>query len=1305
MRLQTLLAVMLIALAIPAIGQTPKITFPNGGQTFRPGSTQDVTWDTTGVPFSTRWKFQFGTSAVGPWSDLPGTTNVKDSGSTRGRTQWRVPATATTTGYLRMSLVSDDNNFDISDAPFTITQPQVIQVDSTLRGEINGTVTLKRTKVYGLDGYVYVNGTLIVEPGTIVVGDTVGQNSVICVNRGGKLIADGTKESPIIFTSRAAPGQRASGDWGGIVLCGRGRTNHPGGQAAIEGGIADATPGGKGWFGGTDDADNSGILRYVRIEFAGIAVLPNNELNSLTMGGVGSGTTLDYIQVSYGNDDGFEWFGGSVNAKHLVAFGTLDDDLDCDNGWNGKVQFVIVKRHRTRADQSTSQAFEIDNDASGSYNTPRTDPIFSNVTVIGPMQDTSWTAGNGPTNYNSRYGAAAQLRRASTASIFNSVFMGFPRGIEIAQTPTMVAANGDSMAVRGCNWYGWKTSWMNLAGGTPPAGFDATWISKPAYANVGDASDPNKAGLTNPWPENADFNPMPLATAPYLTTARWDLGGPLYPVTDPFFTQVTYRGALSAAVNERWDLGWTEYDPVNAEYRASVEVTLLTPGAAAGEKYVRNTNINVTWNPVAGQNFKIEYGPSVTGPWTTGAASVDASTGTASWKLPDMVMPSVFVRLSSVADPSSFDVSNFPFEIIDVPAPAVRLVTPNGGETYRAGATVAVRWDTANTLSQRWRIDFGKSTTGPWKTLVASVKDSAGTRGNTNVVFRFEDQTTTGYLRLVLLADTTKTDLNDAPFTVQAPAPVACDSVIRGEISSSITLSSSKIYCLDGYVYVNDGATVTIQPGTKILGDTVGQNSVLCINRGAKLMAEGTRQNPIVFTSSAPAGQRARGDWGGIVICGKARTNHPGGQAAIEGGIADASPGKGWFGGTDDNDNSGSLKYVRIEFAGIAVLPNNELNGLTMGGVGKGTTLDYIQVSYGNDDAFEWFGGSVNAKHLVAVGTLDDDFDCDNGFSGYVQFGVAQRFRQVADQSTSQAWEIDNDAQGSYNTPRTSVTFSNMTAIGPVQDTSWTVGNGANQFNSRFGAGAQIRRAALASICNSIIMGWPRGLEIAQTPTMVAANGDSLEVRNSRFYGIKGTVMNTAGGTPPAGFDGTWIEKPAYGNMIDKSSPNVAMLENPFAVNATFNPMPKSGSPVLTGAKFESKTGDTWFERVDFVGAFGLERWDAGWTEYDPVNAIYTTVSVQEEGGIVMNGITGRSFPNPSNDVTTIRYELSSDDVITVKVLDVTGAVESVYFQGVPQHASVYEFNLVTSDMPSGVYYVNVTGNKGSLTIPVTVVH
>jgi hypothetical protein len=362
-------------------------------------------------------------------------------------------------------------------------------------------------------------------------------------------------------------------------------------------------------------------------------------------------------------------------------------------------------------------------------------------------------------------------------------------------------------------------------------------------------------------------------------------------------------------------------------------------------------------------------------------------------------------------------------------------------------------------------------------------------------------------------------------------------------------------------------------------------------------------------------------------------------------------------------------------------------------------------VSYGNDDGFEWFGGTVNSKYLISTGILDDDFDTDNGFSGKVQFGLVQRFRTTADVSTSQAFESDNDAQASYNQPFTSATFSNVTAIGPIQDTSWTPGSGANQFSTRFGAAAQIRRNSRQSIHNSVFIGWPRGFEFAQVPTMIAAAGDSIEIRNNSWYGVKGAVLTLAGGTAPAGIDANWLAKPAYGNVVDKSSPAGAMIENAFATNADFNPAIKAGSPLQSSASFSGKSDDAYFEKVTHRGAFGLQRWDLPWAEYDPVNREYRAkdpVSVREDDH-TRAGMNGSVYPNPTMDAATVRYELAQADVVTIRLADATGSVAASFVTSDAQQAGVYEFRLITADLASGLYFLTISGGRGTMTLPVTV--
>ena len=199
-------------------------------------------------------------------------------------------------------------------------------------------------------------------------------------------------------------------------------------------------------------------------------------------------------------------------------------------------------------------------------------------------------------------------------------------------------------------------------------------------------------------------------------------------------------------------------------------------------------------------------------------------------------------------------------------------------------------------------------------------------------------------------------------------------------------------YLLKGWVYVGAGSTLTIEPGTVIKGDKDTQ-AALIIEPGGKLIAEGKQDDPIVFTSEMPKGQRKPGDWGGLIICGKAKNNQGVLNQQIEGGPRTK------HGGDDDSDNSGIIRYVRVEFAGYPFMKDKEINGITFGSVGSGTTIDHLQVSYSNDDSYEWFGGSVNCKYLVAYNGWDDEFDTDNGFSGKVQYGLSIRDPRIADLS------------------------------------------------------------------------------------------------------------------------------------------------------------------------------------------------------------------------------------------------------------------------------------------------------------------
>lgn len=447
--------------------------------------------------------------------------------------------------------------------------------------------------------------------------------------------------------------------------------------------------------------------------------------------------------------------------------------------------------------------------------------------------------------------------------------------------------------------------------------------------------------------------------------------------------------------------------------------------------------------------------------------------------------------------------------------------------------------------------------------------------------------------------------------------PAAANVVeVSGEISANTTWSASKIYLLKGFVFVSNGATLTIEPGTIIKGDKASK-ATLVITRGAKINATGTVDKPIVFTSALAAGARSQGDWGGVILLGKAPVNQ-GTDVKIEGGLVQPT-GKDekayiFYGGTDAADNSGTMKYVRIEYAGIAFTVDNEINGLTMGGVGNGTTLDYIQVYRSGDDAFEWFGGTVNAKHLLAIGTWDDDFDTDFGYSGNVQFALAQRAATVADQSGSNGFESDNDGNGSNLTPKTSPVFSNVTILGPIR-----AAGGA--FNANYQNGAQIRRNSSLSLLNSVISGFPVGLYIDDTKVATAGatstnyTAGSLVLANNLIYGTKTTELSVSTTSVAAILDAAIRGN----NTFAQASFAGTLFTAPYLYTSDFGTTATStlgtanftlaaGSAAATGAAFtDAKVSGAFFDKVAYKGAFGTDNWAAGWTQVDPQTLAYTT--------------------------------------------------------------------------------------------------
>lgn len=415
---------------------------------------------------------------------------------------------------------------------------------------------------------------------------------------------------------------------------------------------------------------------------------------------------------------------------------------------------------------------------------------------------------------------------------------------------------------------------------------------------------------------------------------------------------------------------------------------------------------------------------------------------------------------------------------------------------------------------------------------------------------------------------------------------------VTGNVTTNTTWTRDNVYVLVGFIYVKNNATLTIQAGTTIRGD-FDTKGTLIVTRGAKIIANGTAAKPIVFTSNQAPGDRDYGDWGGVIVLGKAPINQTGGTAAIEGGV-DNAEGDGQYGGTDANDNSGVLRYVRIEYAGIAFQPNNEINGLTMGGVGNGTTVDHIQVSYANDDAIECFGGTVNLKNIYLNKNLDDDLDTDNGYQGKVQFVLITRDPNIADApGASNGFESDNDANGTTASPQTRPLYSNITVIGPLAESTTSIA-------AAYKRGAHLRRNTATSIYNSVFMGYPFGLLIDGSLTEGNCASDLLQVRNTFIAGCTTPLAVNTGST----FDiNTWFNNPSNSNTILTANADVNLTD---AYGATPNAIPLSNSPLLNAASFTNPLlNDPFFTPVTYAGAFGTENWAGCWSQVDPSNNAY----------------------------------------------------------------------------------------------------
>jgi hypothetical protein len=398
--------------------------------------------------------------------------------------------------------------------------------------------------------------------------------------------------------------------------------------------------------------------------------------------------------------------------------------------------------------------------------------------------------------------------------------------------------------------------------------------------------------------------------------------------------------------------------------------------------------------------------------------------------------------------------------------------------------------------------------------------------------------------------------------------------VLSGTYTEDMTLTADKQWLLRGGVFIGDEESetvLTIEPGTWVYGET-STTGMLVIRRGSKIIAEGTRDAPIVFTSSKAEGSRARGDWGGVIINGRATVNSCGDpEQSCE---AFGEGGTGYYGGDDDDDDSGVLRYVRIEFAGKILSPDNELNGLALQGVGRKTTLEYIQVHMGKDDGVEFFGGTASFKYILTTGIADDNLDWTDGWRGKGQFFVCQQYE---DGFGDNGIEADNNGEDNSAAPRSGPTLSNLTLIGSPESAASDIG-------------MLLREGTGAKIYNAVVMGWGDAcIDIDHEETFAnAMSGDDLSgelVVSSSMFGCE---TNFDEEEEDAFSISSFINDMNTGNRAEDPE-----LVSPFDTAAP-DFRPASGSPAASGAHVPE---DSFFEDVGFIGGIDPEDdWTAGWT-------------------------------------------------------------------------------------------------------------
>lgn len=887
---------------------------------------------------------------------------------------------------------SDDNNNggddNTSELCAEITEASFVSFnDDCSQGTVTGTIdsdyTFLEEVQYVLSGVVTVgagnveittqteyetilaNGvTLTVEPGSDVKGTADG---VLLVTRGSKLIADGYANNPITFSS-LDDNYDGMGEWGGVVIQGFAPQYGQGGTGAC---FAD----GESWcnvlgeggdfvqeYGGSNAADDSGIIRYVRIAEGGLIAGPNNEINGLTLQGVGHGTLIDYVQVQGNQDDGIEWFGGTVNVKHAVLTNNDDDDIDFDEGYQGNIQYALIIKNQTpgATPVGSNDPRGIELNSSDDDYTPETAGVIANVTIIG----------GDAANYAEEYGM--RLRGSVTAAIHNSAVTGYDvTCARIDDSDT----DGDSSTPKLDTPITLNNFLCDTAG---VAFLKEQPVEGSTVIEEGISFDENLAIV----------NTSALLSVPTAIAAH-DNGSAF------IFDETRYIGAVDPSASVAWWADWT------------------IPGSVITQEEPQETSF------VSCNSSKTEC---------TVSGTIDED------------------------------------------------YTMVNGVEYRLDGVVTV--------------------------------------GAGNVEIQTADE-------------------------MQA--------------------------------IIDAGVTLTIRAGVEVKAFDDG---VLLVTRGSKLIANGSPASPITFSSIDPD-YNGMGEWGGVVIQGFAPQYGQGGTGACfnDGEIWCNVLGEGGdfvqeYGGNLPGDDSGIIRYVRIAEGGLIAGPNNEINGLTLQGVGHGTLIDYVQVHGNQDDGIEWFGGTVNVKHALLTNNDDDDIDFDEGYQGNIQYAliIKNQTPNATPVGSNDPRGIELNSSDDDYTPETAGVIANVTIIG---------GDAANYAEEY---GMRLRGSVTAAIHNSAVTGYDvTCARIDDSDT----DGDSSTPKLDTPITMRNFLCDTVG----VAFN---KEMPVDGSTVVEEA---IVLDDNYAIT--------NGSASVTAEPITAQDNgsDFEFDATDFIGAVkeGATPWYSEW--------------------------------------------------------------------------------------------------------------